>query len=97
MGSPKFASNKRAIAICDRCGFQYKLKKLKEITLKGNPTNLLVCPECWEPDHPQLHLGEFPVYDPQAIKNPRSDAAELEDSRAMVSPTYEEMVDAGTI
>ncbi len=25
----KFASSKRALAICDRCGLQYKLKTLK--------------------------------------------------------------------
>ena len=30
----KFASGKNAIAECDRCGFQYKLKQLKELTIK---------------------------------------------------------------
>jgi hypothetical protein len=33
----------------------------------------LVCPECWEPDQPQLQLGMFPVDDPQALRNPRRD------------------------
>ena len=31
------------------------------------------CPECWNPDQPQLRLGEFPVDDPQAIRDPRPD------------------------
>jgi len=33
----------------------------------------LVCPECWDPDHPQLMLGTFPVDDPQGLRNPRKD------------------------
>jgi hypothetical protein len=69
----KFASGKRAIAICDRCGFEYPLKKLKELTIKTKSVNLLVCPECWEPDQPQNQLGMYPVNDPQALRNPRPD------------------------
>jgi hypothetical protein len=34
---------------------------------------LLVCQQCWDPDHPQLMLGTFPVDDPQAVRNPRTD------------------------
>jgi hypothetical protein len=67
----KFASGKYAIAQCDRCGFRYKLKQLKEITIKTKNVNILVCPTCWEPDQPQLQLGMYPVNDPQAIRNPR--------------------------
>lgn len=69
----RFASGKKAIAICDRCGQRFKLKTLKEEVIKGRRYNLLVCNECWSPDHPQLHLGEFPVDDPQALRNPRND------------------------
>jgi hypothetical protein len=36
-------------------------------------TGLLVCEECWDPDHPQNHLGREPVNDPQALRNPRPD------------------------
>lgn len=32
-----------------------------------------MCPECWDPDQPQLQLGMFPVDDPQAVRNPRHD------------------------
>ncbi len=35
--------------------------------------SLLICPECWDPDQPQLMLGTFPVDDPQALRNPRKD------------------------
>ena len=69
----RFASGKIAIAECDRCGFQFKLKKLKTEIVKQRKYELLVCPDCWNPDQPQLMLGTFPVEDPQALRNPRKD------------------------
>jgi hypothetical protein len=69
----RFASGKYAIAMCDRCGQQYKLKTLKKLTIKTKQVNILVCHECWEPDQPQLSLGMYPVDDPQALRNPRPD------------------------
>lgn len=69
----RFASGKIAIAECDRCGQQYLLKKLKTEVIKQRQYQLLVCPECWDPDQPQLMLGTFPVDDPQALRNPRRD------------------------
>lgn len=71
----RFASGKRAIAACDRCGFRFKLKELRELVIKTKKVNILVCNECWEPDHPQLLLGMYPVSDPQALRNPRPDKA----------------------
>lgn len=68
-----FASSRKAIAICDRCGFRYPLRRLRELVIKTKKVNLLVCPSCWEPDHPQLLLGMNPVLDPQALRNPRND------------------------
>jgi hypothetical protein len=73
-----FASGKKAIAMCDRCGFQYKLKELKKLTIKTKNVDLLVCKTCWEPDQPQLQLGMYPVYDPQALRNPRPDTTYLQ-------------------
>jgi len=78
MAGPKFASGKKAIAECDRCGFRYKLKELKKLVIKTKNINLLVCPTCWEPDQPQLQLGMYPVYDPQALENPRKDNSYLQ-------------------
>ncbi|MBU3721271.1 MAG: hypothetical protein FGM22_11120 [Burkholderiaceae bacterium] len=69
----RFASGKNAIAQCDRCDGRYMLKVLRREVIKGRNYDLLVCPECWDPDHPQLHLGEFPVDDPQGLRNPRPD------------------------
>lgn len=69
----RFANGVRAIAMCDRCGQQYKLKNLKTEIIKQRKYELLVCPECWDPDQPQLMLGTFPVEDPQALRNPRKD------------------------
>ena len=69
----RYASGKKAIAECDRCGQQFKLKQLKIEIIKQRKYELLVCPECWDPDQPQLMLGTFPVDDPQALRNPRRD------------------------
>jgi hypothetical protein len=69
----RFAAGKRAISECDRCGFRFKLKDLKGLVIKTKNVNILVCPQCWEEDHPQLLLGMYPVDDPQALRNPRPD------------------------
>ena len=82
----RFASSQRALAICDICGFQYELRELRNLVKKNKVTELKACPECWNPDHPQNRLGEFPVDDPQAIRNPRPDFAELAASRAHIEP-----------
>jgi DNA-directed RNA polymerase subunit RPC12/RpoP len=69
----RFASGKRAISECDRCGQRFLLKVLKTEIIKTKKYDLLVCPACWDPDHPQLQLGMYPVDDPQALRNPRPD------------------------
>jgi hypothetical protein len=69
----RFSSGKNSIAECDRCGFRYKLKELKKLTIKTKQVTIKVCPTCWEPDQPQLQLGMYPVQDPQAVREPRRD------------------------
>jgi len=69
----RFASGKHAISECDRCGQRFKLTKLRKEVIKQKVYNLLVCPQCWDPDQPQLMLGTFPVEDPQGLRNPRPD------------------------
>jgi hypothetical protein len=71
----KFSSGKYSIAECDRCGQRYKLKELRKLTIKTKQVSIKVCPECWEPDQPQLSLGMYPVNDPQALRNPRPDTS----------------------
>lgn len=78
----RFASGNKALGLCDVCGFTYKLKQLKDVRRKGKNTHVKACPECWDGDHPQLKLGEFPVDDPQALRDPRPDSKELSASRA---------------
>jgi hypothetical protein len=75
MSGSRFSSGKFAIAMCDRCGFKYKLKQLTTLVIKTKNVNIKVCPECWEEDHPQLQLGMYPVNDPQAVREPRPDSS----------------------
>ena len=60
-----YASGKFAKAICDRCGFEYKLLELKK-----EWNGLKTCPECYEPKHPQLEPTPT-VADAQALYEPR--------------------------
>jgi hypothetical protein len=69
----RYTSGKNSIAECDRCGQRFKLTVLKKEVVRTKTYNLLVCPECWDPDHPQLLQGMYPVDDPQAVRNPRPD------------------------
>ena len=71
----KYASGKYAIAQCDRCDERFMLKDLKKEVIKTRLFNLKVCPECWDPDQPQLQLGMYPVDDPQAVREPRPDVS----------------------
>ena len=74
----RFASAKNSIAECDRCGFRFKLTQLKNLVIKTKNVSIKVCPECWEPDQPQLQLGLYPVNDPQAVREPRPDLSYYE-------------------
>lgn len=83
----RFASTKRALGICDVCGFTYKLRELREVIVKGRDANIKACYECWDPDHPQNDLGKYPVDDPQALRDPRPDSAELSEVRSQLVPS----------
>ena len=60
-----FANGNRAIALCDRCGQQYKYLQLRQ-----EWNGLITCPDCFEPIHPQLDPGYHPA-DAIALKDPR--------------------------
>lgn len=77
----RFTLGAKAISECDRCGFRFKLKELKELVIKTKQVNIKVCHTCWEEDHPQLQLGMYPVADPQAVRNPRPDFAGYVENR----------------
>lgn len=71
--SSKYAAGKWAFGFCDVCNQRYKLSELRRLTIKTKQVNILACPECWNPDHPQLQLGMYPVHDAWALRNPRPD------------------------
>ena len=56
-----FATGKHALAICDRCGQQYKFHQMKK-----EWNGLMTCPECFEVKHPQLDKKND-VSDAQAL------------------------------
>ncbi len=60
-----FAVGRYSQAICDRCGFQ-----VDYLDLSKEWNGLLVCPECYEPKHPQLE-PPFASADAEALENPR--------------------------
>jgi len=66
----RFSSGKFSIAECDRCGQRFKLKQLKNEVIKTKLFQIKVCPECWDPDQPQLQLGMYPVMTPKRCVNP---------------------------
>ena len=78
-----YANGRDALGICDICGFQYKLRKLKGLVRNARQTNLKACPQCWEKDHPQNQLGRYRIEDAQAIRDPRPDTAEYASARSI--------------
>lgn len=70
----EFATDKRALGVCDCCGFTYSHR-----TLKKTSYNSLVCTTCFDgaydlKNHPQNNPPPT-VNDPQAIKWPRPDTS----------------------
>jgi hypothetical protein len=61
----RFANGNFAIAICDRCGFQYPYTALQK-----QWNGFRNCYECWDSKHPQLE-PIFPPTEPQALFEPR--------------------------
>lgn len=93
----KFASERRAWGLCDRCGQRYRLLDLKTYTIMGRRINSRVCPPCWDLDHPQNFVtligAQKVANDPQALRNPRPDT-NLDASRGLFawSPTATQQV-----
>jgi hypothetical protein len=74
--SKNYAAGKHAFGFCDRCGFRYDLNSLKYEVVDERRNGYRVCDSCLNPDHPQLQLGEFRIYDPQSLLDPRPDQGE---------------------
>lgn len=75
------AKGKKAFGFCDRTGFRYPLKKLKEQFINGRPSGLMVGEDMLDIDHEQLRVGEVDASEDQSLENPRPDTSQVE-SRA---------------
>ena len=73
MAEALFARGKKALAICDVCGFTVKYTTLRAMTVNETKTQVLACKTCWNEDHPQYKVGKLPVVDAEALRNPRPD------------------------
>lgn len=71
-----YAKGSKALGLCDRCGFTYKLAELKYEVQDQVRNGLRVCSVCFDPDQPQYRVGELQTSDPQALYNPRVDSGE---------------------
>lgn len=71
-----YTAGKKAIGICDRCGQQFPLKKLKYESQSGRLIRLRVCTDCWDPDdpkdRPKIWMGHPEAI---AVRDPRPDLA----------------------
>jgi hypothetical protein len=75
---PTYARGNKALGVCDRTGFAYKLSELVYETKNGTRTGLRVGRDVADGDHPQNFLGRLRIVDPQALREPRPDVNRLE-------------------
>lgn len=71
----QFARIDEPFGFCDYCNFRYPLRDLKTEVVNLKPVGNRVCPECWSPDQPQLHIGLINANDPMTLRDPRPDPA----------------------
>lgn len=85
--SGAYATGKRSIAICDRCGCREKYTLLRFQVINSVKSGLLVCRDCLDQDHPQLKLNRVRIDDPQALRNPRPEG-DREYQRRLISGVF---------
>ena len=78
----QYAAGKYAYGSCDRCSFRYPLSQLQFQVVDLFTTGFRVCPECLDAPQPQYQLGDYPVDDPVALRDPRPPLG-LADSRRL--------------
>lgn len=67
-GSGRYARGNKALGMCERCS---KKVLLKELQYDGYIKDLQVCPDCWDPYHPQDRLPA--INDPVTLRDPTGD------------------------
>ena len=73
-----YSSGKKALGICDRCGFTYKLSELRYEIEDDSRNGFRVCYDCFDVDHPQLKIGDIETSDNVSLYDPRIDSGEKE-------------------
>lgn len=68
-----FASGKKSIAFCDRCGRKTPYNELKPQVVNQIVTDIRVCNPCMDKDQPQWRVGRLRIVDPQALRETRPD------------------------
>ena len=76
----RYARGDKAWGICERCSDR---RLLKDLIYDGQFPDLKVCPDCWDPKHPQEYLPS--VTDPSVLYDPTGDPDV--DSAKDASPT----------
>jgi len=66
------ATGKHALGTCDRCGQVYKLNELRRETQNFTTLNNRICPECFDPDHPQYRVAKLRFWDEISVQDPRA-------------------------
>ena len=77
----RYATGRRARAICDRCGFETRYLNLRAEYKEGHYSGMKVCRSCWDPDDRETPPQ---VNDYEQLHDPRSDHRELEPSRRLI-------------
>ena len=67
----RYAQGSKAWGICERCSDK---RLLNDLIYDGQFPDLKVCPDCWDPKHPQEYLPS--VTDPSVLYDPTGDPDE---------------------
>lgn len=69
-----YTAGKKALGICDQCGFQYKLNELKYNVVGAIRTKMRVCKTCADPYNPRERPAVFTSkVEAIAVRDPRPD------------------------
>lgn len=80
-----FARGTYAKAECMRCGFVVLLREIRMEYRYGKPTGSRVCPDCWDPQHPQDET--ISPIDNQSLERPMPEMGR-DESRVLSSMTF---------